>query len=42
LIIGLWWAWFCLATLVAIQRFAKRNAKQVLRSEAPAPKQTAT
>jgi undecaprenyl-diphosphatase len=41
-IIGLSWASFCMATLEAIQRFAKRNAKQVLRSEAPAPKQTAT
>lgn len=39
-IIGLAWASFCMATLEAIQRFAKRNAKQVLKSEAPAPKQT--
>jgi undecaprenyl-diphosphatase len=41
-IIGLSWASFCMATLEAIQRFAKRNAKQVLRSEAPPPKQAAT
>lgn len=40
-IIGLSWASFCMATLEAIQRFAKRNAKHVLRSEAPAPKQAA-
>ena len=38
-IIGLAWAAFCMATLEAIQRFAKRNAKQVLKHEAPAPKQ---
>ena len=38
-IIGLAWASFCMATLEAIQRFAKRNAKQVLKDEAPAPKQ---
>jgi len=36
-IIGLSWAAFCMATLEAIQRFAKRNAKQVLKHEAPAP-----
>lgn len=40
-IIGLSWAAFCMATLEAIQRFAKRNAKQVLKHEAPAPQQTA-
>lgn len=39
-IIGLAWAGFCMATLEAIQRFAKRNAKEVLKSEAPAPKPT--
>ena len=38
-IIGLSWAAFCMATLEAIQVFAKRNAKQVLRHEAPAPQQ---
>ena len=38
-IIGLSWAAFCMATLEAIQRFAKRNAKEVLKHEAPAPKQ---
>lgn len=38
-IIGLAWAAFCMATLEAIQRFAKKNAKQVLKHEAPAPKQ---
>lgn len=38
-IIGLSWAAFCMATLEAIQRFAKRNAKQVLEDEAPAPQQ---
>jgi hypothetical protein len=31
-----------MATLEAIQRFAKRNAKQVLQDEAPAPKQATT
>ena len=39
-IIGLSWAAFCMATLEAIQRFAKRNAKDVLKHEAPAPQQT--
>jgi len=39
-IIGVSWAAFCMATLEAIQRFAKRNAKQVLKDEAPAPQQT--
>ncbi len=41
-IIGLAWAAFCMATLEAIQRFAKKNAKQVLKHEAPAPKQVST
>jgi len=36
-IIGLSWAAFCMATLEAVQRFAKRHAKEVLKSEAPAP-----
>jgi len=36
-IIGLSWAAFCMATLEAIQRFAKRNAKEVLKHEAAAP-----
>ena len=40
-IIGLAWAGFCMATLEAIQRFAKRNAKDVLKAEAPAPKPSA-
>ena len=35
-IIGLSWAAFCMATLEALQRFAKRNAKQVLEHETPA------
>jgi len=39
-IIGLSWAAFCMATLEAIQRFAKRHAKEVLKHEAPAPKPT--
>ncbi|HEX6053693.1 MAG TPA: phosphatase PAP2 family protein [Gemmatimonadaceae bacterium] len=39
-VIGLAWAAFCMATLEAIQRFAKKNAKQVLKHEAPAPTQT--
>ena len=36
-IIGLSWAAFCMATLEAIQRFAKRNAREILKSEKPAP-----
>jgi undecaprenyl-diphosphatase len=40
-IVGLAWAAFCMATLEAIQRFGKRNAKQVLKHEAPAPQQAA-
>jgi hypothetical protein len=31
-----------MATLEAIQRFAKRNAKQVLKHEAPAPQPTSS
>jgi undecaprenyl-diphosphatase len=38
-IIGLSWSAFCMAILEVIQRFAKKNAKQVLKQEAPAPKQ---
>jgi undecaprenyl-diphosphatase len=38
-VIGLAWAAFCMATLEAVQRFAKRNAKQVLKHEKPAPQQ---
>ena len=41
-LIGLSWAAFCMATLEAIQRFAKRNAKEVLKSETPAPKRATT
>jgi undecaprenyl-diphosphatase len=37
IIIGFAWTGFCMATLEGLQRFAKRNAKQVLRHEAPAP-----
>jgi undecaprenyl-diphosphatase len=36
-IVGLSWAAFCMATLEAIQRFARRNAKHVLKDEAPVP-----
>ena len=39
-IIGLSWAAFCMATLEAVQRFAKRHAKEMLKHEAPPPKQT--
>jgi undecaprenyl-diphosphatase len=39
---GLAWASFCMATLEAVQRFAKRNAKHVVQDEAPAPKQITT
>ena len=39
-LIGLAWAGFCMATLEAIQRFARRNARHVLQHEAPAPEQT--
>ena len=39
-IIGLSWAAFCMATLEAVQRFAKRHAKDVLQHEVPPPKQT--
>jgi undecaprenyl-diphosphatase len=36
-IIGLSWAAFCMATLEAIQLYARRNAPQLLREERPAP-----
>lgn len=38
LTIGLGWAAFCLATLEALQLYAKRNAPEMLRDEHPAPK----
>jgi undecaprenyl-diphosphatase len=37
LIIGLAWAGFCMAVLEAAQLYAKRNAPQMLKDEAPAP-----
>lgn len=37
LIIGLAWAGFCMAALEAAQLYAKRNAPQMLKDEAPAP-----
>ena len=37
IIIGLAWAGFCMATLEAIQLYARRNAPQLLREEHPAP-----
>jgi undecaprenyl-diphosphatase len=37
-VIGLAWAAFCMATLEAIQRYAQRNAPEVTKDEAPAPK----
>ena len=36
-VIGLAWAGFCMATLEAIQLYARRNAPQLLREEHPAP-----
>ena len=38
MIIGLAWAGFCMATLEAIQLYARRNAPQLLKEEKPAPK----
>jgi undecaprenyl-diphosphatase len=38
LVIGLAWAGFCMAVLEAAQLYAKRNAPQMLKDEAPAPK----
>jgi undecaprenyl-diphosphatase len=37
IIIGLAWAGFCMATLEAIQLYARHNAPQMLRDEHPAP-----
>ena len=37
IVIGLAWAGFCMATLEAIQLYARRNAPQMLTEEAPAP-----
>ena len=37
-IIGLSWAAFCMATLEAIQRYSQRNAPEMTKAEAPAPK----
>ena len=37
IIIGLAWAAFCMATLEAIQLYARRNAPELLRAEKPAP-----
>jgi len=42
LTIGLAWAAFCMATLEALQLYAKRNAPQMLRDEKPAPKDQPT
>jgi hypothetical protein len=36
LIIGIAWAGFCMAVLEAAQLYAKRNAPQMLKNEAPA------
>jgi undecaprenyl-diphosphatase len=41
LVIGLAWAGFCMAVLEAAQLYAKRNAPQMLKDEAPAPAGTA-
>jgi undecaprenyl-diphosphatase len=38
MVIGLAWAGFCMATLEAIQLYARRNAPQLLQEEKPAPK----
>jgi undecaprenyl-diphosphatase len=37
IVIGLAWAGFCMAVLEAAQLYAKRNAPQMLKDEAPAP-----
>ena len=42
LTIGLGWAAFCMATLEALQLYAKRNAPEMLRDERPAPKDQAS
>lgn len=36
-IVGLAWAGFCMATLEALQLYARRNAPQMLKEEQPAP-----
>jgi undecaprenyl-diphosphatase len=40
-IIGLAWAGFCMATLEAIQLYARRRAPKVLKQEVPPPRDTA-
>ena len=40
-IIGLAWAGFCMATLEAIQLYARRRAPKVLNQEVPPPRDTA-
>ena len=40
IVIGLAWVGFCMATLEAIQLYARRNAPQLLREEKPAPEVT--
>lgn len=40
-IIGLTWAAFCMATLEAIQVYARRRAPKVLKHEQPPPRDTA-
>ena len=42
MVIGLAWAGFCMATLEAIQLYARRNAPQLLQEEKPAPKDDPT
>jgi membrane-associated phospholipid phosphatase len=37
MIIGIGWSAFCMATLEAIQRVARRTGKEILEEEAPAP-----
>jgi undecaprenyl-diphosphatase len=39
MIVGLAWAAFCVATLEGIQRFARRNAKEMMKHEALPPAQ---
>ena len=41
IIIGLAWAGFCMATLEALQLYARRNAPQMLKEERPAPRDEA-
>jgi hypothetical protein len=40
IIIGLAWASFCMATLEAIQVYARRRKPDILEHEKPAPKAT--